>query len=189
MLARPTRLELQKTSTLLVDDSQPSLELMSQMLMGFRVGNIKSCRSAAEAKDYVKKHKFDLIVVDADMPDEDGISLIRNLRFDNTHPNNTSPIILVSGITPVQRIMAGRDAGANIVVKKPIAPATLLRRIEWLARNNRDFITTPNYCGPDRRYKSTPLPEGMEERRADALAMIATPEREMSQDDIDSLFS
>ena len=130
-----------------------------------------------------------MMLIDADMPTEDGLSLVREIRLNADDPNRTVPIMVVSGLTPFQRMMEARDAGANIIVKKPIAPSVLLARIEWLARNTRDFVISPTYCGPDRRFKSLPLPDGIEERRAEAIAMASTPEREMSQDDIDSLFN
>lgn len=189
MLARSTRLDLQRANILLVDDSSQSLELISQMLMGFRVKNIKPCRSAREARELLPRHRFDMMVVDADLPSEDGLSLVEEIRQNTEDLNHTAPIMVVSGFTPFLRVMQARDAGANIVVKKPIAPSILLSRIEWLARNGRDFVTSDTYRGPDRRFRNLPLPEGVEERRADALALAATPEREMSQDDIDSLFN
>jgi CheY-like chemotaxis protein len=183
-----TRLDLRKAKTLVVDDNPTSLDLMAQILMGFRIQQTKSCTSAAEARELIGTTAFDLIIIDAEMPDEDGVRLTRHVRQHRDLPNFTAPIILVSANTPREKILGARDAGANMVVKKPIAPAILLSRIEWLARNTREFVTTDSYSGPDRRLKNLPLPEGVEERRADAIALTATPDRAMSQDDVDSLF-
>ncbi len=47
-----------------------------------------------------------------------------------------------------------RDAGANVVVAKPLSPEILLQRIHWVARESRSFIVAPNYAGPDRRFKN-----------------------------------
>jgi DNA-binding response OmpR family regulator len=181
-------INLQTTKTLLVDDNETSLDLMAQILMGFRVKQTKSCSSAAAAREFVGSTAFDLIIIDAEMPDEDGIGLTRHVRRNRDLPNFTTPIILVSANTPRAKILSARDAGANMVVKKPVAPAILLSRIEWLARNTREFVTTDSYSGPDRRLKNLPLSDGVEERRSDAIALTATPDRAMSQDDVDSLF-
>lgn len=189
MAAQSTRLDLQKANVLLVDDSPQSLELLSHILTGFRVRSLKPCRSAKEARELLPRQSFDLLLIDADMPVEDGISLTQEVRREAKHPNQTAPIVLVSGFTPKHRVLLARDAGANLVVRKPIAPATLLGRIEWLAKDTRDFICTPTYCGPDRRFKYGPLPEGIEERRSEAIAIAATPEREMSQEEVDALFN
>lgn len=188
MASSSGRLDLRKARTLVVDDNSTSLDLMSQILLGFRVQNAKTCNSAKEARELLAGAAFDLIIIDAEMPDEDGLGLTRHIRQQPAGPNFTAPIILVSASTPREKILEARDAGANIVVKKPIAPAVLLSRIEWLARNTREFVTSTTYCGPDRRVKNLPLPDGVQERRADAIALSATPDRAMSQDDVDSLF-
>lgn len=75
-----------------------------------------------------------------------------------------------------------------MIVRKPVAPAVLLSRIEWIARDTRDFVESDGYCGPDRRVRTVPLPLDMPERRSDALALVGDPERAMSQDDITALF-
>jgi len=181
-------MDLGRLSVLLVDDNTPSLDLMQQILAGFRVGRVTSCRRPEEAWEHASRTRFDLIVLDGEMPDEDGISLARRLRAHAGLPNFTAPIILVSAHTPQEKVFQVRDAGANLVIKKPIAPAVLLSRIQWLARSPRQFITSETYNGPDRRIRRMPLPEGQEERRADALALTANADHAMSQDEVDALF-
>lgn len=183
-----SRLDLRKSKVLVVDDNPQSLDLMSQILIGFRVERALGCRSAEEAREHLLTTTFDLILIDGEMPAEDGISLTRAIRRQPEQPNFTAPIVIVSGYTPEEKVLRARDAGANLVLRKPLAPSTLLARIEWLARNTREFVTTATYCGPDRRFQHLPLPDGVEERRQDALAIAAHPERAMSQNEIDSLF-
>ena len=182
------RMDLRKTNVLLVDDNAHSLELLGQLLRGFRVERISACRSADEAREAASTRTFDLIIIDGEMPGEDGISLTRHIRREFKLPNATTPIIVTSAHTPLGKVARARDAGANMIVRKPIAPATLLSRIQWLALEGRDFVRSDDYCGPDRRLKNRPLPAGVEERRADALALTSSLDRTMSQNDINSLF-
>jgi DNA-binding response OmpR family regulator len=188
MSALSRRLDLRRAKILIVDDNAHSLDILSQILLGFRVRETKSCRSGAEARELIGAQIFDLIIMDAEMPDEDGITVTRHIRSQSKIPNFTTPVILVTAHTSVDKVVKARDAGANLVVRKPIAPAILLSRINWLARNSRDFVSSDDYRGPDRRFKNKPLPEGVDERRADALALTASLDRKMSQDDIDALF-
>ena len=183
-----SRLDLRKAKVLLVDDNPQSLEIMTQILMGFRVEKITGCRSPEEGRECLASAIFDLVVIDGEMPHEDGISLTRHIRHEPDQPNFTAPIIVVSGHTPKDKVIRARDAGANMIIKKPIAPAVLLSRIEWLARNTREFVSTSTYCGPDRRFQHLPLPEGLPERRSDTIALTANPDRAMSQNDVDALF-
>lgn len=183
-----SRLDLRKSKVLLVDDNPQSLELLTQLMLGFRVEKASGCRSADEARELLSIVIFDLIIIDGEMPNEDGITLTHHIRRQPELPNYTAPIMLVSGHTPMDKVVRARDAGASMVLRKPISPAVLLARIEWLARNTREFVTTATYCGPDRRFQHLPLPDGQDERRADALALAAHPERAMSQNEVDALF-
>ncbi|MBL8772014.1 MAG: response regulator [Phenylobacterium sp.] len=183
-----TRLDLRSARMLVIDDNTQSAELIAQMLMGFRVGKVEVCRTPQEGAETIAARRYDLLIIDADMQGVDGITFTRDLRTQSDKINYTTPVILISSHTPVGKVQSARDAGANLVVKTPIAPATLLNRIVWLARNGRPFVSSDGYCGPDRRFKKLPPPEGTGERRADALALTASPEREMSQDEVDALF-
>lgn len=187
MLASPQRLDLRDSKILVVDDNNQSTDLISQMLKGFRV-TPTSCRSAQEARAVVRIQAFDLLIVDSEMPGEDGIEFVRSIRGDPETPNFTVPILLVAAHTPVARIMDARDAGANLVVRKPVSPSILLSRIEWLARSKRQFVQAANYSGPDRRFRVGPLPAGIAERRAEMLALLEEPDRALSQGEVDSLF-
>lgn len=182
------RLDLKQLRVAVVDDNVQSLELVSQVLLGFRVRAIRPCRGASEALPLLNSEPMDLIIVDAEMPGQDGFSLIKDIRSRPDGPNFTAPIILTSGVTPLTKISRARDAGANLVVRKPIVPAILLGRITWLARSPRQFVNSPGYCGPDRRFQMLAPPEEEGERRAGNLKLIAQPERALSQDEINSLF-
>jgi DNA-binding response OmpR family regulator len=187
-MASSPHIDLRTTKVMVVDDNAQSLDLMAQILVGFRVKQIATCRTPEEAWIKVSKERFDLILLDLEMPGEDGLTVTRRIRREADHPNVTAPVIILSAHTPIERVHEARDAGANLVVKKPIAPAVLLARIAWLARTPRNFVTSTQYCGPDRRFRREPPPEDTGERRADALALTAAPERAMSQDEIDALF-
>lgn len=188
MASPATRIDLRTTKILAVDDNAPALDLLTQILIGFRIDKTVACRSAGEARDQLAVMAFDLIIIDGEMPVEDGASLIRHIRTHADQPNFTAPIILMSSHTPLSKVHLARDAGANLVIKKPIVPATLLGRIVWLAATSRQFVVAPGYCGPDRRFRKGPPPASVGERRAESLALASDPERAMSQDDIDGLF-
>lgn len=184
-----SRLDFRTIRVFAVDDNDRALDLLSQILRGFRVERLATCASVGEARTLLATTPFDLLIIDAEMPDEDGITLTRHIRNLPDQPNFTAPVILTSGHTPLEKICRARDAGANVFIKKPIAPAVLLDRISWLARNSRAFVSAPDYCGPDRRFRKAPPPGGMEDRRAEGIALAATPDRALSQTDIDALFN
>ena len=183
-----TRLNLGKARLLLVDDSEPSMEILSQALLGFGVSHSRKCASAAEARAALAETEYDLLLVDHDMPGEDGMDVCRHLRCDARARNYTTPFILLTALPSLVTVGEARDAGAHFVIAKPVSPGVLLQRIEWIARSQRDFVTSANYDGPDRRFQNLPLPVGTDERRQDALRLMEEPEKALSQDDINALF-
>jgi CheY-like chemotaxis protein len=183
-----TRLNLARSRVLVVDDNARAMEVLSQILLGLGITQARKIASPQDARTPAGHEPFDLILVDHDMGDESGIDFCRFLRSDPKASNFTTAVILLTTLPSAQTVRAARDAGANFVLAKPITPAVLLDRIEWIARETRPFITSDTYRGPDRRFQSQALPEGIEERRADALRLMEAPERAMSQDEINSLF-
>lgn len=183
-----TRLNLGQAKVLVVDDNARAMEIISQILLGLGVTQARKITSPAEARTPAGHEPFDLILLDHDMEGESGIDFCRFVRGDTKGCNYTTAVILLTTLPSAQTVRAARDAGANFVLAKPIKPAVLLERIEWISRESRAFVTSDTYRGPDRRFQSAPLPEGVEERRAEALRLMEAPERAMSQDEINALF-
>lgn len=90
---------------------------------------------------------------------------------------------------PQCKVEVARDHGVNFTIVKPVSPAVLLDRILWMAQYDRPFISDPGYSGPDRRFRTVPLQPGVSERRNADLQLAATPERSLSQAEIDGLFT
>ena len=189
MAGSKTRLDLSRASVLVVEDSIQAMEVLSQILMGFGVKNATKCVSFAEADSMIVSKRFDLILADDGSFSEAGLDMVRRARANPAGVNYTVPILLLGASASETRVGKARDAGANFVIVKPVAPAVLLDRIEWIAREVRSFVTSDTYRGPDRRFKPGVAPDGGEERRADALRLMAAPDRAMAQDEIDSLFA
>lgn len=184
-----TRLSMKSVEPLIVDDNTQSLEVVTAILMGFGINKAVKCTSVAEARDMLLCRVFDLVIVDCEMPDEGGYALVRTIRADPQGPNFTVPILMMSAVTPRSKVEAARDDGANFTIAKPVSPTTLLERMLWIAQSQRMFISDPGYCGPDRRFRTVPLQDGITERRNADLILTAKPERALSQDEIDGLFT
>lgn len=181
-------LNLREASVLAVDDNPASMELLKQIVTGFRIGHFTECSAPEEARRMIATEPFDLVIIDGEMPDQSGLELTRFVRSRVDETNFTVPIMIVTGSTAPTLVRQARDSGANMVISKPISPAALLSRIDWIGRNSRPFVVSETYCGPDRRFRLGAPPAGVDERRAHAIALTSEPDREMSQADLDSLF-
>lgn len=63
----------------------------------------------------VKKTVYDLYIVDINLPESDGISLVKQLRLKYPHV----PIIMVSGYSDIETIMNAYEVGCDEYLKKP----------------------------------------------------------------------
>jgi len=85
---------------------------------------------AAGALDAAGAEAFDLILLDAGLPDGDGIDVCRALRS----RGDRTPILLLTARHGVADRVRGLDAGADDYLGKPFAVNELLARLRALAR-------------------------------------------------------
>lgn len=184
-----TRVNLEHSTVLLIDDNPKSLDMLSSIFHGFGVKEQIKCESAAEAAEIVKRRAVDLILVDCSMPEMDGYDFTRWLRRETPAPTRHTPVIMLTGHAAQSSIQKSRDCGASFVVAKPLTPTVLLRRILWLGGDEREFVECESYVGPDRRVRNFGPPLGQPGRRAGDLSThVGEPaEANMDQSDIDML--
>lgn len=106
---------------LVVDDSKTMRDMVSHTLSGLGFA-VSAAGDGVEAVDVVDKEQFDLIVTDINMPNMDGIELIRYLREE---ANLRIPILVLTTEGGDKAKEMGRKAGATGWLVKPFNPDTL----------------------------------------------------------------
>ncbi|AGW14944.1 response regulator [Megalodesulfovibrio gigas] len=110
-------------SILVVDDAVSMRSLMAMTLRGAGY----EVQEASDGKDALGKlsgAKFDLILTDLNMPNMDGISLIKEVK---TRPNcKFLPVVMLTTESQESKKEEGRQAGAKAWIVKPFKPETLL---------------------------------------------------------------
>jgi CheY-like chemotaxis protein len=184
------RVNLDKTSVLIVDDDPQALAIMSSVVQGFGVRQQMRCETAREAVDLLTSRQPDLVFIDCSMPDMDGYDFVRWVRREAPAPLNMTPIIMLTGHAAQSRVEKSRDCGASFVIAKPITPSVVLDRVVWLGRDTRPFVECDAYAGPDRRIRNLGPPAGMEGRRSTDLSgeVGAVAGENLAQEDIDGMF-
>ena len=90
------------------------------------------------ARDFygqIKDHLPDCVLLDIMLPDEDGLSVVRNLRKDPKTEN--IPIIMVTAKTTELDKVKGLDLGADDYMTKPFGVMELISRVKALLRRSR----------------------------------------------------
>lgn len=107
---------------LIVDDNRDLAENLGELLEleGFEPTVLSSARAALEQGAELD---FDVALLDIRMPDLDGIELCA--RLGSTHPD--ALFLLMTAFTPETRIADAEDAGALMVLPKPVPLDQLMK--------------------------------------------------------------
>jgi two-component system chemotaxis response regulator CheY len=104
---------------LFVDDSQTVRDMMESHLLELGYLNIQSAVDGVDALEVIEESEdeFDFIITDINMPNMDGIELIRRLRQKLDYAS--TPIMVVSTEWSNEMKQKGKDAGATSWIVKP----------------------------------------------------------------------
>lgn len=110
---------------LIVDDEPEVLEICSRVLS--RSGYfVQAAEDAAQARQYLDKETYDLVILDIHMPDEDGISLLKYVH--TLHP--ALPAILITGYPEVGTVLDSVRMKVSEYLCKPFTMQALLAAVE-----------------------------------------------------------
>lgn len=86
---------------------------------------VSEALNGLEALEKLLVQPVDLLVVDVNMPQLDGLSFLRTLR-DKPLPLGGAPALVTSSESAPQRIADARAAGANFYLVKPLSQESLI---------------------------------------------------------------
>lgn len=119
-----------------VDDEQPAREMVGDYLRmhGF---NVSLCDGGASLRKVIAQQVPDLIVLDLNMPEEDGLSIVRDLKS----RMNVPVIMLTATASPIDRVV-GLELGADDYLAKPCELRELMARIRSVLRRSAPVKAT-----------------------------------------------
>lgn len=120
------------SSVLVVEDSIDSFHLIRRALSSLHLRNVQTIR---EAKAALMESTFDLILLDAHLPDGDSFGLCSLLRTD--HAFTFTPVIFITAKDQIADKVLGFSVGADDYITKPFEPVELCARVEAKLRKKR----------------------------------------------------
>lgn len=118
----------------IVDDSTPFCLLVKQMLE-IRNYTVEAYHTASDFfRETTKIAKYDLIIMDINLPDQDGLSVLGKLRSEPRTAD--AKVLLLSGDSSKSNVIAGSRLGAKDFMTKPIDPMQLLMRVAHLLEDD-----------------------------------------------------
>lgn len=135
---------MKKAQILVVDDESGVRELVGDVLEleGYEV---TVAADGLDALSHIRKQKFDLYVLDINMPKIDGLVLLEKVRAGG----DSTPALLLSARREKDDIHKGFRVGADDYVTKPFSIEELALRVEAILRRTQtDQTTNILRCGP-----------------------------------------
>jgi class 3 adenylate cyclase len=120
-----------KATVLVVDDELGVRQSFNMMLKGGY--NILLAETGKEAIDVFEKNFVDLILLDINLPDINGIDLLE--RFMGTDPNTA--VIMVTAVNEVQTAVKAIKLGAHEYIIKPFIVNEVLDIVKQILKNRR----------------------------------------------------
>jgi CheY-like chemotaxis protein len=108
---------------LVVEDNREARLLVRNMLQDFGLSQIFEANSGREGLHFIDlaPEMVDLIICDWNMPDMDGLSLLKQIRtvFANM------PFLMLTGRCDLDSVHEAKSAGVSAYIRKPFSPNQL----------------------------------------------------------------
>lgn len=132
---------------LIIDDDRFLVDSISKLL-GAQGFNIRRAFNSGEGYKLIAEDEPDLLILDLGLPDQDGVSLCRQLRA-----RWKFPILMLTSRTHTIDKVIGLEVGADDYLTKPFDPQELLARVRAQLRRTSEYQpdkseTEPIKIGP-----------------------------------------
>ena len=117
---------------LIVDDEPAVLNLLTKVVRSNGLEALEAT-GGEQALAMLEKRPCDLILLDVNMPDMDGFTVVERIRA----RGDKTPIVIVSGRKEDFDTLYGLDIGADDYITKPFNPVTLGAKIKAILRRTR----------------------------------------------------
>jgi len=128
------RADIRGTKILLAEDNKIN-QMVASELLGILGANVTIANNGVEAVEAVKAHTFDLILMDIQMPEMDGLTATQAIRKLNKPEVSKMPILAMTANATDIDYQKSLEIGMNDHLTKPIDPEKLRIALEkWIVR-------------------------------------------------------
>ena len=115
---------------IVVVDDEPDLRLLLEDYLGAHGLAVRMAGCGAELDALLRAEAADLLVLDVNMPGEDGFAILSRLRAAGSGVG----VVMLTAAGALEQRVAGLGAGADDYLPKPFEPRELLARIRSVLR-------------------------------------------------------
>jgi signal transduction histidine kinase/DNA-binding response OmpR family regulator len=153
----------------IVVDDEPGLRSMIADYLGKQGFVVRTAANGRELDDHLARDVPDLLILDVNMPGENGFAIARRMRA-----HSAVPILMLTGADDIVDRVAGLGTGADDYLTKPFDLRELLARIQSLRRRVAPLFEAE-------RQRTSEVSEALEQQTATAevLQLISSSPSEL----------
>jgi two-component system OmpR family response regulator len=135
----------ERPKVLVIDDEPGVRELISEALSLSEITAVQAA-DGLEALSFLRRERFDLLILDINMPKLDGLALLEKLRTEGM----SVPILMLSARADKADINQGLRTGADDYLTKPFSIEELVLRVKAIMRRSKGEVAEVKVltCGP-----------------------------------------
>lgn len=112
---------------LVVDDHEPMRKILKNILRSVGYHDIVEAQDGQDALNKLKTQKYDVILLDINMPGLSGYDVLKSMKDDQTMKD--IPVIMVTGESSKEKILELLKLGISGYLVKPFTPDSLKRKL------------------------------------------------------------
>ena len=121
------KIELASMKVLIVDDSRTLRKVLARELNKIGISHIEEAQDGREALSILAVKEFDLMLLDMEMPELDGIGVLEQLKQQDRLKR--LPVIVISGAEDLEKTVKCIEMGAEDYLPKSFNPVLLSARV------------------------------------------------------------
>ena len=110
----------------LVVDDEPGMRNFLLKALSSRIGEVQAAGSAEEAELLLRRHRFDLLIVDITLPGKSGLQLLKALR----EQGDPAEVVLITAFADLDTAIEALRAGANDFILKPFRITQVITAVQ-----------------------------------------------------------
>jgi two-component system chemotaxis response regulator CheY len=117
-----------KIRFLVVDDFSTMRRIVRNLLKELGYTNVEEAEDGQVALNKLESQPFDFVVTDWNMPNMDGLTLLRKIRSSDKLKH--LPVLMITAEAKKENIIAAAQAGASGYIVKPFTAAVLAEKLD-----------------------------------------------------------
>jgi len=124
---------------LVVDDFPTMRRIIKNLLKQIGFENIDEAEDGVQALGKLRGGSYGLVVSDWNMPNMEGIDLLRNVRQE-PEPLKDVPFLMVTAEAEKEKVIEAIKAGVDNYIVKPFTAETLKEKLEKIAAKKKSLL-------------------------------------------------